>query len=202
MDNYAFHQEAWESFCKENKIDFGVVFRSKVFGGTNRDHLEIFFNRKLSQAEVDRYEAEKESKYRALYADHIRPVRGLVSFLKQLAESGIPIALATSSPRINVDFVLAGTGTADFFKVILDASHVSRGKPDPEVYLKAASALGRKPEECIVFEDSVNGIRSAQRAGMKVIALATTHPPEELPEVDRIISDFNDLDIGALENLL
>lgn len=202
VDNYLFHKKAWKNFCDKYKLDFEKAFRSKVFGGTNRDHLETFFERSLSSEEVFMYETEKESMYRDLYRSHIQSVPGLKDFLKELLNLNIPIALATSSPAVNVKFVLSSVNLTAFFKVILDASHVTMGKPDPEIYMKSSALLNMPPENCIVFEDSKNGITAAQAAGMKVVALTTTHPADELPEVDMVIENFKDLDTLQLRNLL
>lgn len=202
VDNYQFHQKAWETFCQKYQLEFTAAFRSEIFGGTNRDHLETFFSRRLTDKEIARYETEKESIYRSIYAKSLQPVAGLIPFLKLLRESRIPIALATSSPTVNVGFVLSGTNTLNYFNYILDASNVKHGKPEPEIYLKAVALLNRKPEECVVFEDSVNGILSASRAGTNVVALTTTHSREELPAVKMAISNFDGLTMGALKKLL
>jgi beta-phosphoglucomutase family hydrolase len=202
VDNFRYHREAWQIFCSRHRIDFDNAFRSRVFGGTNRDHLETFFEKQLTDADVARYEEEKESIYRDLYRDHIVPVRGLVPFLQKLSLAKIPVALATSSPPVNVRFVLTETRTGDYFKTILDASHVRYGKPHPEIYLKTAGELEIDPSGCIVFEDSVNGIMAAKRAGMKVIALTTTHKACELPAVDGFIPDFEGLEVSYLEKMM
>ena len=115
---------------------------------------------------------------------------GLVPFLQKLQAARIPTAIATSAPRTNVDFTLNHTGTGKFFKTILDESFVSRGKPDPEIYLKAAAAIGFAPANCIVLEDSLSGVKSGKAAGCKVLAITTTHSAEELHEADAIIADF------------
>ncbi len=202
VDNYTYHHRAWKTFCARHGLDFDRAFRSSIFGGTNRDHLEAFFQRPLTAGEVASFETEKESLYRALYGPHIRPVAGLIRFLGELRDASVPVALATSSPPVNVRFVLERTGTASFFREVIDASMVSRGKPDPEIYFKAADALATEPGSCIVFEDSRNGIAAARHAGMKVVALATTHPAHELPPVDLVIPDFMSIGTGDLEILL
>jgi beta-phosphoglucomutase family hydrolase len=202
VDNYAFHQEAWKIFCRRHAVDFDEAFRSEVFGGTNRDHLETFFRRPLTAREVADLEQEKEAVYRELYREDIRPLPGLLPFLQQLKQAGVPMALATSSPPVNVGFVLDETGTRSYFDVIMDASHVTHGKPHPEIYLKTAEALGLEPNACLVFEDSVNGINSALRAGMRVIALTTTHAADELPEVDLHVPTFEKIGVVDLENLM
>ena len=77
-----------------------------------------------------------------------------------------------------------------YFKVIVNSSHIKKGKPDPEIYIKTALLLNVSPKNCLVFEDAVVGINSAKAAGMKVIAIATTHPKEELNGADMIIDDY------------
>ncbi len=202
VDNYRFHERAWKVFCDRHELNFDETFRSGIFGGTNKDHLEAFYGRQLNPSEISRYETEKEAIYRELYVPHIQPLTGLVAFLEHLMDQDIPLALATSSPRVNVDFVLQKTGTSRFFKTRLDASDVLHGKPHPEIYLKAAEAVGQKPSQCIVFEDSVNGIRAAREAGAKVVAVTTTHQKKELPAVDHVIADFEGLTIGQLKNVI
>jgi beta-phosphoglucomutase len=118
-------------------------------------------------------------------------------FLGNLQESGIIIAMATSAPTENVDFVLDHTGIRKYFRSIIDASMIGVGKPSPEIYLKAAEVLQLPVEACLVFEDSFHGIESARRAGMKVVGVATTHPSEKLTGTAKNISDFTE--INALE---
>jgi len=77
-----------------------------------------------------------------------------------------------------------------YFKTVINSSHIKKGKPDPEIYLKVASLLNVPTKNCLVFEDAVVGIKSAKAAGMKVIAVATTEPKEELSEADMIIDDY------------
>jgi len=201
-DNYKFHQAAWMEFCKRHKIDFEKAFRSRVFGGTNKDHFEAFFSMTLSEREIKEYEEEKEAIYRELYKPHVQPVQHLDSFLAKLNNAEIPVALATSAPPVNVDFILEMTGFEQYFQTILNASHVTRGKPDPEIYLQTAKTLNISPSSCIVIEDSENGIEAAKRAGMKVIGVTTTLKEHELPEVDLAIKDFEVIGIDDLVNLL
>ena len=152
----------------------------KYFGSTNKQVSVSLFGNLLSEGEISALGNEKEEIYRKMYRPHIKPVVGLPQLLQYVAGQGIPIALATSAPPENVEFTLQATGLKKYFGVITDSSMVSRGKPDSQVYLVTANKLGVKPAECIVFEDSVPGIKSAINAGMRVIVVATTHKPEEL----------------------
>jgi HAD superfamily hydrolase (TIGR01509 family) len=107
-------------------------------------------------------------------------VRGVVEFVRALASSGVPRALATSAVADSAARILAGIGLAAAFPVQVTAGEVRRGKPDPEVYLTAAAHLGVPPAVCVVFEDAVVGVEAARRAGMAVVGLTTAHAAAEL----------------------
>jgi HAD superfamily hydrolase (TIGR01509 family) len=140
------------------------------------------------------YEEEKESHFRILYKEAIKPLPGLKVFLDKLDQYKIRRAIGTSAPRTNVDFVLSETKLGQYFTTILDESDVDHGKPHPEIYLKVAAAVGLPPARCIVFEDSLSGVTAAQTAGSKVVGVATTHTAQELAHTDLVITDFLDID--------
>jgi beta-phosphoglucomutase len=96
---------------------------------------------------------------------------------------------------------LEHTGIGPYFQTILDDSFVSKGKPDPEIYLKSAAALGLEPRNCVVFEDSLSGVKAGKAAGCKVVGLTTTHTNDELSETDYNIGDFNIEPKSILERL-
>lgn len=125
---------------------------------------------------------------------------GAIDFLDSLKEQGIPRALVTSSDTRKMDCLFRQLPQLrEKFDVILDASKVTKSKPDPQGYLIAAEALGAKPEECVVFEDSLNGLKAARASGAKVVALATTYPAEELKGMgDLIISKWSEMDFDRL----
>src|SRR5687768_8614379 len=85
-------------------------------------------------------------------------------------------------------------GLTPFFADIVSAEDVTRGKPDPQVFLTAAARMNRPPAKCVVFEDAHVGIEAAKSGGMRVVAVATTHPPEELTMADRVVSRMDELD--------
>ncbi len=87
-------------------------------------------------------------------------------------------------------FTLNGTGIRDYFPTILDESFVEHGKPNPEIYQKAAAALHRDPSTCVVIEDSLSGIEAALKAGCRVVGITMTHSPEELIHTDYVIKSF------------
>lgn len=138
---------------------------------------------------------EKEAIYREIYAPDIRPVDGLRELLERLRAAGVRCAVGSSGCKANVDFVLDGCDIRPYFEARISGDMVTRCKPDPEIYLTAAAALGLPPEECVVVEDAPAGIESARRAGAgRIVALTTTLPREELQQTaaDIIVDTFAD----------
>jgi beta-phosphoglucomutase len=202
IDSNPFHKISLKQFCKKYGHDLSEdQLREKIYGRTNKDWLVNIFG-KLDEKKLKQYGDEKEGLFRELYANDIKPLDGLLSFLNKMDHQNIPRAIATSAPRANVDFTLEKTGTAKYFQVILDESFVSKGKPDPEIYLKTAAALKFTPGNCVVFEDSLSGVKAGKAAGCKVVGVTTTHSRQELAETDLVIDNFEDLDPQELINRL
>jgi HAD superfamily hydrolase (TIGR01509 family) len=142
---------------------------------------------------VEQLEEEKELLYRGFYAEHRKPAEGLIEFLHELRSRGIKTALATSAGPGNIDFIVDGLGIRDQFDAIIGGAEVTKGKPDPEIYLKAAALVGVSPIDCWVIEDSLQGIASGQAAGARVVGITTSHTSEELFHTQLIASNFVNL---------
>ncbi|WP_336514569.1 HAD family phosphatase [Pollutibacter soli] len=194
VDNNAFHLKSWMKYIS----DLGIViteeeYNANINGRTNHDAAEYIYKRSLTKEEGATFALEKEAVYREMYAPHIAPVPGLMELLEKLKQLEIPMAIATSGIQPNIDFLFEHIPIKKYFSVIVNSAHIIKGKPDPEIYLKASALLDVRPYNCLVFEDAVVGIKSAKAAGMEVIALSTTHPKEELFLADRIIADYREL---------
>jgi HAD superfamily hydrolase (TIGR01509 family) len=190
VDSNPYHKRALQQFCKKYGQHLSEEqLREKIYGRRNQDWLTNVFG-KLDPDKLKKYADEKEALFRELYESDIKPVTGLPEFLKKMDQQGVPRAIATSAPAENVTFTLQKTQTGPFFKTILDDSFVTRGKPDPEIYIKTAKALNFEPKNCVVFEDSLAGVQSAKSAGCKVVGLTTTHSRDELSGTDLIIDNF------------
>ena len=202
VDNHSYHLTAWREFCELKGIPFNDdEFRVKYFGKNNNDILSGLMKKEVSQSEADTLGEEKEALYRKIYKPHIEPVYGLKNFLIALKTKGLKLAVATSANKPNLDFVANELELKSHFKLLVDASFVTKSKPHPDIYLKTAELLGVAPKECIVFEDSVSGINAASAAGMDVVALLTTHQRHELPPAQLFINDFTDDSILCLMNI-
>ncbi len=202
VDSNPVHKIALKQFFRKYGFDFSEAeLKEQIYGHTNRDWITMLFGRDISEGQFLRYEEEKESLYRRLFEADIRPVRGLPEFLEDIRQNRVPCAIATSAPPTNVSYVLDKTNLGGYFTLILDETDISRGKPDPEIYLKTAAALKIKPNRCVVFEDSIAGIRAALGAGCRVIGVTTTHPSQELTGTDMNIASFEDISYSHLLNM-
>ncbi len=203
VDSNPTHTIALRKFCKmHGHYLTDDELKAKVYGRANKDWLPDIFGDHIAPAEYKKLADEKEALFRKLFESIIQPLKGLIHFLDILKQNNVTIAVASSAPPENVEFTLKKTGTKKYFNIVLDESSFSKGKPDPEIYLKTASLLDFSPERCIVFEDSIAGVEAAKKAGCKVIGVTTTHSREEFIKIDLVIDDFQELKLINLEMLL
>ena len=202
VDNRDIHIEAFQMLFKELGLHATYEQLLMSFGKVNTQIFQDIFGKdRFSQEEINRMGIAKEEIYRDIFSKKIEPAPGLIPFLKDLKSKNTKIAVGSSGPRVNVEFVLDRCGITEYFDAIADGNMISKGKPDPEVFLLAAKLLGKNPSECIVFEDAIVGIEAGKRAGMTVIAMETTFPREMLAGsgYDRLISSFREVDSSILE---
>jgi beta-phosphoglucomutase family hydrolase len=203
VDNMSFHVDAWRAFCERHGFPFELTDYNQNMNGRNAfDSLTYLMGRPPSDEELISLTAEKEAIYREQYAPHLQPARGLLRLLNDLRYHDVRLAVATSAPLENVSFTLDGTGLRPYFDAVIDASAVTRGKPAPDIYLAAATAVGVPPEQCIVVEDALLGIQAGRAAGMKVIGVTTTHEAGELRHTDRVVRDFEELNFESFRELI
>lgn len=202
VDNRDIHIEAFQIMFKRHGYECESKTILKTFGQVNKQILSsIFGEGTLTEQQIIDYGLEKEAIYREIFEKEIKPVDGLVEFLKELKSRGIKIAVGSSGPLKNVEYVLEKCGIGEYFDTIVHGDMVENGKPDPEIFLTAARELGATPEESLVFEDAFAGIEAARKAGMNIVALATTYTEAELAGTgyDHIINDFTEVDATILD---
>ena len=205
VDNTLAHMRAFEIFCARYGVTGWKEKLSQAFGMGNDDIMRLIMPAELIRERgLASLAEEKEAIYREIYAPEIRPVKGLVPLLESLRAAGVRCAVGSSGCRANVDFVREKCRIGEFFDARISGDRVTRCKPDPEIYLTAAAALGMAPADCVVFEDAKAGIESARRAGVgRVVALATTLPREVLErETDADVIGETFADLPGLDRLL
>lgn len=200
VDNMHFHKKAWLAFLHQHGISITEEEFMEKNHGIITEIVPRFFPRKLNAKEIMELGFEKEMMYRNLYKPHIRPIEGLMDFLKELQEGGIKLALATAADQLNIDFTIDALHIRSFFSAVTGSEEVSFGKPHPEVYTRTAQKLGLAPSDWVAFEDSISGVEAALAAGMRVVALTTTHSREELSAYPllKTIKDYKQISLADL----
>ena len=202
VDNHHYHFKAWEQMCRKYGKALDVdAYRENLNGRTLNEVVTYIFDEPMTPERTRAIGEEKEAIYRKLYQPYLSPTPGFIQFLNKAGVAGIPMAVGTSAPDVNVRFTLNGLGIIHHFSSILDERAVTKGKPNPEIYQKCAAAIGLPNDRCVVFEDAVSGIRAGKAAGSKVIGLATSHRREEL-DADLIMDNFNDISIEQIRQLI
>lgn len=202
IDSNPAHKIIIQEFCKKyDKVMSDEDMRKHIYGRTNKEWIRHLFGENLSDAQLKKYADEKELMFREFYKKEVKPLPGLLDFLELLQPNNIVAAIGTSAPPANVQFVFEHMDIKKYFNAVLDENSVTVGKPNPEIYLKAAKALAMNPDDCVVLEDSLSGVEAGKRAGCKVIGVTTTHTPSELNQADITITDFTALTINDLEKL-
>jgi beta-phosphoglucomutase family hydrolase len=195
IDSHDQHERSWAMLAGEEKNPLPEGFFKQSFGMRNEAIIPRFFSDWTdtnSPREIARLADRKEHLYRELVrAEGIEPLPGVCQLLSSLRDAGIRCSIGSSTPRANIDAIMAAIGLGGYFNAITASEDVTQGKPDPEVFLKAAAKVGGVPERSVVFEDAHVGIQAGLAANMKVIAVATTHPAESLGDAHLVCEDLS-----------
>lgn len=188
IDSNPLHRRAWELYNRRFGVETTEEMHTRMYGKRNDQIVRDYLGNHLSDAEVFEHGAAKERLYRELAGPGIEAalVPGVREFL--MRHRDLPMAVASNAEAANVEFVLDVAGLRSFFRAIVDGHQVSRPKPAPDVFLKAAELLDAAPRDCIVLEDSYSGVAAGLAAGMRVVGLRTTH--RELPGTALAVDNF------------
>lgn len=196
VDSMPFHARSWADFARRHGIAMEVdeILR-RTTGRNGVECIRELFGQDTPEPRCLALVAEKEAVYRELFEPVFREVAGFVEFEAAARGRGLNIAVATAGDRHNIDFVLRKLRLPVAPQAIVGGDEGLPGKPEPALFLEAARRIGAAPADCIVFEDAPFGIEGARRAGMRAVAICTSHPPEELagPHVLAQVRDFREL---------
>lgn len=197
INDMPYHTNAWQYLLNN---DLGGNFtweevKPQMYGKNPEVLVRIFGPDRFTLDEMNSLSLEKEKRYQEEFFPHLELISGLMEFLENAYQKGIPMAIGSAAIPFNIDFVLDNLNIRHYFKAIVSADDVVLSKPHPETFLKAAQLLDTDPKDCIVFEDVPKGAEAAANAGMKAVVITTTHEPEEftyLQNVLQFVPDFND----------
>ncbi len=183
VQNAQLHHLAWE-VCLLERYGYALSkTETKVHGGKTKAIVESLLGNVFpDDTSANEFHEYKEETYRQIASGKIVPVAGLLEFLDYLEGLGVKIALVTSADVKNTKFVLAALHLEARFVVRVMGEDVKRGKPDPEPFALGASKLGVPAEDCLVFEDSLIGVKSGIAAGARVVGVATMQSKAALLE--------------------
>jgi beta-phosphoglucomutase len=173
VDSEEYHWRAWRETMAAEAVAITREQFLASFGQRNDSIVPQLLGRGASAERVERIGEAKEECYRRLVrGGGLAPSPGAAEWVKRLQADGWLQAIASSGPRRNVEVVLEELGFTGYFQAIVSAEDVLKGKPDPEVFVVAASRLGVPASRCVVVEDAAAGIEAARRAGMRNIGLS------------------------------
>ncbi|WP_059050475.1 beta-phosphoglucomutase [Paenibacillus senegalimassiliensis] len=201
VDTAKYHFLAWKRLAAELGFTFTEQDNEKLKGVSRMASLDILL--KVGGIELNGTQkqelAERKNEWYVEYisqmdASEILP--GALAFLQQCRENGLKTALGSASK--NAPMILRNTGLTPYFDAIIDGTHTSQAKPDPEVFLLGARELGVNPENCVVFEDAEAGIEAAKRAGMRCVGIGT---PETLGAAGLVIPSLESMTLSMIKKL-
>lgn len=199
IDSREYHWLSWRGALAAENFRLTREQFERTFGRRNEEILGGYFP-SYGAEEVARVGEAKETAYRELVrAGGIELLPGVRGWLERLRAEGWLQALASSAPRLNLDAIVAALGLEEFFSAVASAEDVTEGKPDPQVFLAAASKLGVEPASCVVVEDAPAGTEAARRAGMRSIGVLSSH--SEL-RADVVVRTLEELAPDAFDKLL
>ncbi|MBN1303691.1 MAG: HAD family phosphatase [Anaerolineales bacterium] len=196
-----FHYQAWESIFNELGFPFSENQFKETFGMNNAGILEVILHQNLPPGQTQKISDRKERLFRQAVKGKAALLPGIANTLEAFSKWSLKQAIASSAPPQNIDVLVNELKISKYFDAIVSGSDIP-GKPDPAVFLEAASQLDIRPENCIVIEDAIPGVQGAKNAGMKCIAVTTTNPAEALSKADLIFPDLVGLDQETFLELL
>lgn len=201
VDTAGYHYLAWKKLADQLGIGFNEEQNERFKGVSRKRCLEILLELgglQVSQQQFDAWLAEKNEDYLSYIneMDSSEILPDVTKVLNYLKDRQIPMALGSASK--NARPILEKVKLLPYFNTVVDGNEVSKAKPDPEVFLRAARDLGVSPEDCVVFEDAVAGIEAANLAGMTSIGIGDS---EILGEADYTFRDFTEIDLNFIKDL-
>jgi HAD superfamily hydrolase (TIGR01509 family) len=190
------HAKSWDLFRQRHHLKLSVdEILERTTGRNGIECVRELLGQDIPEDQAKELIDRKEADYREIFAREFREVAGFAKFARQAQERGLKIAVATAGDKNNLGFVLDRLDLQRRPDAEVRGDQGLPGKPEPDIFLKAAKMLGADPAACIVFEDAPFGIEAAGRAGMRAVAICSTHKSAELagPHVIASVRDYEEL---------
>jgi beta-phosphoglucomutase len=172
VDSNPQHKIAFQQFLATKNVDCtDDFFNDHIAGSNNIDVVKLILGNDVSAEIITAWANEKEALFRVIYEPYMQPLKGLIPFLDKLKSLNKKLAVCTSAPIENLDFLLDGLDIRKYFDITLCEKDVTKHKPNPDVYLKALSMLNETANNAVVFEDSFKGASAGIAAGCQVVII-------------------------------
>ena len=204
VDTYHAHFKSWLQMAESEGLHFTEAEFAPTFGRTSREIIAHFWGGgRYDGREIAALDDRKEEAFRRIIAADFPAMAGVHELLGELRRSGFALAVGSSGPPENIELVMERLRTRATFGAVVTASDVTRGKPDPQVFLIAAERLDVPPGRCVVIEDAAPGVTAAQAAGMASAGLASTgRTRESLAAADLVVDSLAELSAEVLRELI
>ena len=174
VDSLPYHQKAWEVFFKDNKVENFSEKLKHYKGGGTLDLMTAVYGDKYSKQQLKLMSDDKEIIFREIYKNHVQPIEGFNEIFKFIKSKKIKVGIASNAIRKNVEMILNELKIYNRFDSIICGDEVKNGKPNPEMFNKTVSRFKLNKEQCLIFEDSIEGIEGAINSGIKVIGIRSS----------------------------
>jgi beta-phosphoglucomutase len=201
IDSYRAHFLSWQQMLRNHGLDITEEQFAATFGQTNPDILSQLYP-SLKDEQYPELAEEKEAAFREIISADFPEMDGASELMAALHNAGAALAIGSSGPPENLEAVLDALAGGRYVRAATNGSEITRGKPNPEVFLTSARKLGLPPEQCVVVEDAPAGVAAGKSAGCAVIALTGTASREELAGADLVVDSLRELTPEACKNLI
>ncbi len=203
IDSEPFHLTVNEKIFADLGINLGEEEYLSFIGTTHKDMWSTIKERyNLPQSVPELVNMQVSGNINYIKNEEIEEIKGISGLLSKIASENIKIGIASSSPTKVIELAINKLGISDYFSAIVGGEEIDRGKPSPDIFLKAAKRLNTEPSECIVIEDSKNGVLAAKAAGMKCIGFENPNSGnQDLRKADLIADNYDSLKVNTLKNL-
>ena len=174
VDSLPYHYEAWKIFFNENKVEnFSEKLKDYKGGGT-LDLMTAVYGDKYSRKELKIMTDDKEIIFREIYKNKVVPIAGFMEMFELIKSKKILVAIASNAIRKNVKMILSELKIYEKFDSIICGDEVKKGKPDPEMFNETVDRFNLKKEECLIFEDSIEGVSAAVNSRVDVVGITSS----------------------------
>ncbi|MAX01945.1 HAD family phosphatase [Flavobacteriaceae bacterium] len=200
VDSLPYHYEAWKIFFNENKVENFSEKLNEYKGGGTLDLMRTVYGNQYSKKELKKMSEDKEKIFRKIYKGEIKQILGFKKFLGELKSKDIMIGLASNAIRKNVSMIINELEIYDYFDSIICGDEVINGKPNPEMFNETIDRFNINKDECLIFEDSLEGVLAAKNSGVKVIGITSSSSNKVLKDAGCVmsISDYLDFKLSDI----